>query len=227
MVHVSPVFRGQIFAVGFRLTLFSSFMVAAPHCKSRSESDQKSSARAAASLASHEVQPKPRRWPAPSGPVLAVLAGQGVGPIRIGATVSTIERLMELPCELKTPDVCRYLARGIEFRLKDGITESIYIQRAGRPSDRGTEFGVFNGGIPPDLRLGMLPTAIQEFLGAPQKVERSGVAGPAFRVEIHHYPGLRIEYDRLENGKLVMAGILIMKEPASSGLGTAGQSSSR
>jgi hypothetical protein len=32
--------------------------------------------------------------------MLAVLAGQGVGPIRIGATVATIERLMELPGEV-------------------------------------------------------------------------------------------------------------------------------
>ena len=34
-----------------------------------------------------------RRVQLPEGPVLAIQAGKGVGPIRIGATVATIERL--------------------------------------------------------------------------------------------------------------------------------------
>src|SRR5262245_18834978 len=40
----------------------------------------------------------PSSWPMPSGLRLAILAGKGVGPIRFGATVATIERLMDLPC---------------------------------------------------------------------------------------------------------------------------------
>jgi hypothetical protein len=151
----------------------------------------------------------------PSGPMLAVLAGQGVGPIRIGATVPTIERLMELPCEVKTESVCRYVARGVEFNLENGATKSIYVQRAGRPTKdaqgNDTEFGFFKGGIPPDLRLGMIPKAIQEYLHEPQRVERSGETGTANKVETHFYDGMTLEYDRIENGNLVLGGILIFK----------------
>jgi hypothetical protein len=147
--------------------------------------------------------------------MLAVLAGEGVGPIRIGATVATIERLMELPCEVKTADVCRYVARGVEFNLENGVTKTIHVQRAGRPTQNAAgaeaEFGFFKGGIPPDLRLGMIPMAIQEHLGPPPKVERNPQAGPVNFAEIHYYPGLTIEYDRIENGNLVMGGLLIYK----------------
>jgi hypothetical protein len=151
----------------------------------------------------------------PSGPMLAVLAGQGVGPIRIGATMATIERHMELPCEVKTPDLCRYVARGVEFNLEGGVTKTIYVQRAGRPTKdaqgQDTEFGFFKGGIPPDLRLGMVPKAIQEHMGEPQRIERSGQTGTADRVETHYYDGITLEYDRIENGNLVLSGILISK----------------
>lgn len=194
--------------------VFSSLVVAVA-CKSKVESKPVTASAPSASAGVPAQSSERRRWPLPSGPVLAVLAGQGVGPIRIGATVATIERHMALPCEVKTPSVCRYLARGVEFRLENGVTKTIYVQRAGRPSDEGTEFGFFNGAIPPDLQLGMIPKAIQEHLGPPLQVKRSGATGEAFRVETHIYEGLLIEYDRLENGNLVMSGILISKEPTS------------
>lgn len=147
--------------------------------------------------------------------MLAVLAGQGVGPIRIGATVATIERLMELPCEVKTAELCRYVARGVEFNLEGGVTKTIYVQRAGRPTKdaqgNDTEFGFFKGGIPPDLRLGMVPKAIQEYLGEPKRIERSGATGTANKVETHYYEGMTLEYDRIENGNLVLSAILLFK----------------
>jgi hypothetical protein len=64
----------------------------------------------------------------------------------------------------------------------------------------------------------MVPSAIQEHLGAPKRVERSQSAGTgaADRVEVHHYDGMRIEYDRIENGNLVVGGILLFKESATS-----------
>jgi len=166
-----------------------------------------------------QPQRPPRNWALPSGPVLAILAGQGVGPIRIGATVATIERHMALPCDVKTKDVCRYLARGVEFQLENGVTKTILVSRAGRPAGKDAagkdaEYGFFNGAIPPDLQLGMVPSAIQEHLGQPKRVERdpNAGAGAADRVEIHHYDGLRIEYDRIENGNLVVGGIAVFKE---------------
>ncbi|HTQ03544.1 MAG TPA: hypothetical protein VMI54_06790, partial [Polyangiaceae bacterium] len=117
-----------------------------------------------------------RKWAQPSGPALAVQAGLGVGAIRIGATVATIERLMDKPCEVLTDELCRYISRGVDFHLDGGYTTWIHVQRAGRPAGvnfdgEPVEFGFFNGAIPPDLRLGMVPKAIQEYLGPPERVE--------------------------------------------------------
>jgi hypothetical protein len=169
--------------------------------------------------------PAKRNWALPSGPVLAVLAGQGVGPIRIGATIATIERLMAAPCDVKTRDVCRYIGRAVEFQLENGAVKLIAVQRAGRPAGkdnagRDAEYGFFHGAIPPDLQLGMVPFAIQEHLGPPKSVERRDAPGAADRVEIHHYPGLRVEYDRIENGNLVAGAFVLFKEPAA-GAGSA------
>jgi hypothetical protein len=185
-------------------------------CKSRKNDDATATA-PSSSAPVRLPEPTRRRWPLPSGPMLAVLAGQGVGPIRIGATVATIERHMALPCEIKTAEVCRYLERGVEFQLENGVTKAIYVQRAGRRAPDGAEFGFFNGAIPPDLQLGMIPKAIEEQLGPAKRVEKSGTGGAALRVETHHYDGMTIEYDRIENGNLVMSGILITKPAPAEG----------
>ena len=170
--------------------------------------------------------PAKRNWALPSGPVLAVLAGQGVGPIRIGATIATIERLMAAPCDVKTRHLCRYVGRGVEFQLENGAVKLITVQRAGRPAGKDNagkvaEYGFFNGAIPPDLQLGMVPSALQEHLGQPKSIERRDAPGAADRVEIHHYPGLRVEYDRLENGNLVAGAFVVFKEPAPASTGSA------
>jgi len=181
----------------------------------------------AAALPPPPIMPMPakRNWSLPSGPVLAVLAGQGVGPIRMGATLATIERLMAAPCDVKTRDLCRYVGRGVEFQLENGAVKLITVQRAGRPAGKDNagkvaEYGFFNGAIPPDLQLGMVPFALQEHLGQPKSIERRDAPGAADRVEIHHYPGLRIEYDRLENGNLVAGAFVLFKEPASASTGS-------
>jgi hypothetical protein len=160
-----------------------------------------------------------RKWAQPSGPSLAVQAGMGVGAIRLGATVGTIERLMDKPCEVKTEELCRYVSRGVDFHLAGGYTTLIHVQRAGRPAGidfagEPMEFGFFNGAIPPDLRLGMVPKAIQEYLGPPERVEPVAQPNPATIVARDYYPGMVIEYDRYTNGKIIMGGILIMKDPA-------------
>lgn len=165
------------------------------------------------------TKPKPKPYPPPSGPMLAVIAGHGVGPIRFGATVATIERLMESPCEVKTQAVCSYPARGVEFGLVGGAVDSISVHRAGRPAGKNEkgepiEFGFFRGAIPPDLRLGMLPSAIQEHLKQAERVETVPQPNPTNTVERHYYPGLVIEYDRHDNGKLIMGGIKVLKVPS-------------
>jgi len=159
-----------------------------------------------------------RKWALPSGPVLPVEAGAGLGAIRIGATVGTVERLMGEPCEVHTEELCRYISHGVDFHLLGGITQWIHVQRAGRPAGldfkgEPLEFGFFNGAIPPDLRLGMLPKAIQEYLGPPERIERVPEPNPASIVARDYYPGLVIEYDRFTNGRFIMGGIRIVKDP--------------
>ena len=177
----------------------------------------------AEALAQRSGEPRkrgPKPLPVPGAmPILAVLAGQGVGPIRIGANVSQIERLMQHPCEVRSENLCRYVTRGVDFNLVGGLTHTIYIQRNGRPAGKDAngddlEFGFFQGLIPPDLALGMLPQAIQEHLGKPYRAERVAGPNPQNMVYRHYYPGMTLEYDYWpETGKLLLGGILIFKDP--------------
>jgi hypothetical protein len=159
--------------------------------------------------------PKPS-FQVPIGPRLAILAGEGIGPIRFGATVATIERLMEAPCEMKTPDRCRYIRQAVEFELKDGVVNRIVIHRHERPAGpdaQGTPqfYGFFNGGIPPYLGLGMIPSAIQKELGPPVSVEKVTAPNDFDTVERDTYPGMVLEYDRYTNGNLILGGVILTK----------------
>ncbi len=202
--------RQKSFVVGLVVALTGAA------CSREESGAVKAAPSASAAPLTSVARPKGRDWPLPSGPVLAILAGQGVGPIRIGATVATIQRHMALPCDIKTPTFCRYIGRGVEFQLKNGVTERVYVQRAGRAAGKDAtgqdrEFGFFNGAIPPDLRFGMTPAAIQEHLGPPPRVEKVEPAPPNQLAERHFYPGMIVEFDRHANGNLIMGGVLIEK----------------
>ncbi|HEV8549892.1 MAG TPA: hypothetical protein VGQ57_12705 [Polyangiaceae bacterium] len=157
-----------------------------------------------------------KKWALPSGPMLSIDPGKGLGPIRLGATVGTVERLMDKRCEVLTEDLCRYISRGVDFHLLGGTVEWIHVQRAGRPAGTNSQgepvdFGFFNGAIPPDVRLGMIPKAVQEFLGPPERVEPVPQPNPATIVARDYYPGAVIEYDRYSNGKFILGGVRIVK----------------
>ncbi len=146
----------------------------------------------------------------PEGPVLAIQAGQGVGPIRLGATVATIERLMAAPCEVKTAEVCRYIVRAVEFHLgSDGFTDRIVVHRHDRPAGldahgKPQAYGFFNGGIPPGAGLGMVPKAVLEIIGKPVKSERVNEPNPNHTIDRDTYPGgMVLEYDEYLNGKVM------------------------
>ncbi len=146
----------------------------------------------------------------PTGPRFAVMAGKGIGPIRIGATLATVERLMDLPCPDHPPGVCRYIDRGVEFRFgDDGKVNRILIHRGDREAPNAKLWGPFNGGIPPDLRFGMIVPAIQQFLGPPQKVVQGNEGASREAIQQHYYEGMVLEYDRAPNGKLILGGIRI------------------
>jgi hypothetical protein len=148
-------------------------------------------------------------YPVASGPRLALVAGQGVGAIRLGASVATVERLMEALCDEKTATLCRYVARAVEFELDDkGKVQRIRAHRQGRKAGEKS-YGVFNGAIPPDLLFGMIPAAVQQYLGPPEKVieGNQGAAPEAFAQ--HVYKGMVLEWDRLPNGRTALGGVRI------------------
>jgi hypothetical protein len=150
------------------------------------------------------------------GPAYPILPGQGVGPVRFGANRQTIERLMGAPCEDASESLCRYLGRGLDFKLEGGLTKEIRISRKGREAKRApdgsiVEYGFFNGAIRPDLYFGMQPGAIQEHLGAPQKIEKIEPMGADGFAERHVYDGITLEYDAWSNGKLVLGAVILTK----------------
>ncbi len=190
-------------------------------CKSPTVSSSSGlpSAGAAASAApppAASAQNPNKAYQVPIGPRLAILAGQGIGPIRFGATVATIERLMEAPCEVKTPDKCRYIMQAVEFDLKDGAVDRIVIHRHERPAGPDAQgkpqsYGFFNGGIPPYLGFGMLQSAIMKDLGPPTSVEKVTTPNDFDTVERDTYPGMALEYDRYTNGSVILGGVVLTK----------------
>jgi hypothetical protein len=202
------------------LAIAAAFWAAACTCNkseqtAASAEPPKAEPRAAATFAIPSAPPAevaPSSWPMPSGLRLAVLAGKGVGPIRFGATVATIERLMDLPCEVRTEDSCRYIARAIDFVLKDGVAVEMHLHRVNRAATPdGRTYGVFNGRTPEGVAFMMLPTGVDELLGKPTKSEPAKDPGQWGTVEIREYPGMRLEFDRLPTGKVVLGGIVLYK----------------
>ena len=179
---------------------------------------------AASASAAAPPRPKPsvnpnlgkrRRVLVRSGPALAIQAGKGVGPIRIGATVATIERLMDLKCETLTDRVCRYATRAVEFELEKGVVTSIRVHRPYRPAGGKNPdgqpriYGIFNGMIPPDVQFGMTVPGAQMTLGKPRRVEK--VTDELFGTrELHYYDGMVLEYDKVGDAPLVLGGVRIV-----------------
>jgi hypothetical protein len=196
-----------------------SAVVGAPARAPSSSSSSSSSSSAAAhdlvqssSAAAHDLVQLPE------GPSLAIQAGKGVGPIRLGATVATIERLMAAPCEVKTVEVCRYIRRAVEFHFdKNGVTDRIVVHRHERPAGldaRGVPqvYGFFNGGIPPGAGLGMIPKAVVEIIGPAQSSARVTEKNDFNTISRDTYPGgMVLEYDEYKNGKVMLGGVILTK----------------
>jgi hypothetical protein len=161
--------------------------------------------------------PKRVEHPAPrTGALLPILPGQGLGPIRFGATRQTIERLMGAPCDEASETRCRYVGRAVDFKLDKGVVTEMRVSRKGREAKRSEdgsiiEYGFFNGVLLPDLYFGMQPSALQEVLGPPQKIEKVSPMGPDGFSERHFYDGVMLEYDLWSNGKLVLGAAVLTK----------------
>lgn len=166
---------------------------------------------------------EPTAWPVPVGPALAVLPGKGVGSVRFGATIATIERLMEFPCEVKTETLCGYNGRAIDFILSNGAVTEIHLHRVDRtdPHLPGAKYGVFNGRLLSGAALGMLRPAALEFLGAAQRIEQVADGGPWGTVERHHFPDMVVEFDKVSNGTVILGGV-VLTAPATPAASTSG-----
>jgi hypothetical protein len=186
-------------------------------CKSKPETAGPGAASAAASaVAAPSAPPAPppeRVIPVPTGPVLAIQRGEGIGPIRFGATVETVERHMERPCDHRQGNVCRYIGRAAEFFFDgSGTLEEIRLHRVNRPADPPpARYGVFNGHFPEGAQFGMLPHAVRELLGSPGEVQQVKEIGPAGTVEVYVYEDMRIELDRMPSGDVVLGGVVLFR----------------
>lgn len=116
---------------------------------------------------------------------------------------------MELPCPDKSDTVYRYVDRGVEFRFADGKLTRIIVHRGGREAPGGKVWGVFNGGIPPDLQFGMIVPAVQQFLGPPKSVKAGNEGADPETTEQHVYEGMVLEYDKLPTGRIIYGAVRI------------------
>ena len=160
------------------------------------------------------IQAPRRSFVKPAGPAFAIVAGEGLGPVRFGATVATIERLMESKCEELTEKYCRYLAAGIEYELKDGIVSGIVVYRHDRPVEGspGKVWGRTRCAILPDLTPRVILSYVHASMGNPQSSETIDAANPNRTALREHYQGLVLEFDQGEYTKeLVLGSIRILK----------------
>jgi hypothetical protein len=185
---------------------------------------QGSTARTAGPAPSGSGRAKPQApvFNIPVGPRFAIEPGVGLGPIRFGATAATIERLMETPCAEKDAKSCRYPIHAVEFELTDGALSTIHIHGHERLAKQGEDafvFGIFNGKLLNGVELGMYREYVESVMG-PAPSGRDIAPGTARRgfstVYVAEYPGARFEYDKLANGNVVLAGIVLTKADVAS-----------
>lgn len=153
------------------------------------------------------------------GPNLPILPGEGVGPVRFGARLETIERLIGEPCEEKREEaggavVCRFSAHALELVLRGGLLKEIRVHRTGRPfkPEPKLDFGIYNGRFESGAALGMLEVGVQELLGKPRsvrKVDKPEAENPNLTVAVHEYDGFTLEYDQLGPERVVLGGVIL------------------
>jgi hypothetical protein len=155
-------------------------------------------------------------WHIPVGPKLPIMPGKGLGPIRFGARLDTVERLMGEPCAEKREEpsgtmVCRYAAQAVEFYLEGGAVTKIHAHRLARPfkPDSKADFGIFNGSFVEGASFGMLVAGAQESLGKPKAVRKVEGENAFSTIEVHEYDGFLLEYDRLGPERVVLGGVIL------------------
>ncbi len=154
----------------------------------------------------------------PVGPALLISPGEGVGPVRFGAKLSTIQRLMEADCTELTEDKgmqwCRYQPHAVDFGLKNDKLVTIHVHGSEREFTPGkglgvdNSYGVFRGAFLNKAQLGMYPKFVDQ--GKPLRVQKVE-PGRFPTVEKHYYENMVLEYDKLKNGNVVLGGVVLTK----------------
>jgi len=215
----SKLFR--VTYLGLSLTLLGT-----PACKSK---PKPTDSKLAASVAASSV---PARTPqeiasaiaartliVPKGPAFVIEAGKGLGPVRFGATVATIERLMGSKCDELTEKLCRYIPAAIEFELADGVASGMVVYRHDRPvpGSPGKVWGRTQCAIAPDITPRVILSYVHSKLGKPVSSEEVKTENPNRTALRETYPGLVLEYDRGERTQDLMLGsirVIKMDKPA-------------
>jgi len=221
---------GRLGTAALLLGLFA----AVSGCKKRTPpAPEKVTAATSASPASSAKAPTPTP-PAPKvplrpvGPRQIVLPGQGITAIRFGATVETIERHMQEPCEVKTESRCLYVKQAVDFSLDKGVLVRAKVHLRDRPvpglADR--TFGIFYGGMVPDILLGLHRHIVHEEFGKPERSETVGDGNAPGLVARDFYPGVTLEYDKLANGNTVLAAMEVFPAPTAGTGGASGKAPS-
>lgn len=128
---------------------------------------------------------------------------------------------MQTKCEELTERVCRYIGAGIELELKDGAVSGIVIHRlnrpvlpveGGQPGSEERKWGMFAGGIPPNVFMMMVPEAVIEQIGKPKKTEAVNEDNPNWTVRRDYYDGMVLEYDKNRaNNRLMLGQVRVLK----------------
>ncbi len=189
-----------------RIALSSGLLVAgcalwAVACQRKVEEKPTPTATASAPATVPQASPSDAVPPLMRNAAFPVLPGRGVGPVRLGATLATIERLMGQPCGQKDDGACRYLQYGLEFRLENGVTTSIVMHPLDTPANVTDMYGKstwshFRGMAPGRVSLGLVPDAVIEGLGKPlqqQPIEPPSAEGYVLTMQ---YDGLVIDFSR-------------------------------
>ncbi len=215
-----------------RLVLLASVLLAsATGCKREAPSESggaPSAAPSAPGASAHQAAPapsaKPHRAGYPLGNTttigypLEILPGKGLGPIRFGAKVETVERHMTRPCDIRTETRCLYIDQAVDFTLKDGVVSEMYVVRRDRPAPPKADgsaryFGTFLGGMTGGFALGLHRHVVDQELRAPDRVEELKTPNENGTVARYYYDGLVLDFDQLENGSTVVGAARIVPSP--------------
>jgi hypothetical protein len=178
-------------------------------CKKRSPPAPERPIASAAPVASVAPAPKLAGEQRPIGPRQLVVPGRGITAIRFGATVDTIERHMQAPCDMKTESRCLYVKHAMDFTLEKGVLVRAKVERRDRPVPGvpGQVYGTFHGGMAPAVMLGLHRHIVHEEFGPPDRSEAVPAPLGLGLVQRDFYSGLTLEYDRIANGNLVLSAL--------------------